>query len=493
MAHKIFTGKTSALLAGCATIAIAVSSCRPHVRSDGKSTDGTDPADAYSFTTLASRLFAKPEDRWIRIEGSPDGGVGLVAEIGEGACADPAGQAADHLRFRVHLASVFGTYPIAVTLHAAHEAKGALARAQVENSTLEFSENWRPNEAWLASTCEKHRSGTSPIAADRELALAVAGWMQRVAPDCEFREISENGWQCELPTIEPHLAAGEISRVKRIMIATWSRQPYLLARRIGVSLSLARALESDRRTRSDRELVQICKVVTNSLPLEIPATLASERWQSAACGSGSAESRQEAALAGLSKSLSEIEFLRQLFENTSKLGTLVVRVPHSNVPYRALLVSLMPEPDVAEAITREASAIWSPRGGAQTKGSAPRVCWHPIFAESPRLLTLASQLDLVGDSPGATCTGDLRGEVTVADAPSPEIYLAESITSDTEFVLNNGTGKMLRLPIGSYRYTLRALPESPAEWDDVEAAALASSSGTITWERKRPRPAIRSW
>jgi len=37
-------------------------------------------------------------------------------------------------------------------------------------------------------------------------------------------------------------------------------------------------------------------------------------------------------------------------------------------------------------------------------------------------------------------------------------YLATSITSETEFVITNGRGKMLRLPMGNYSYTLQALP-----------------------------------
>ncbi len=465
--------------AALVTLAVMMNiGCKAQVASQSK----TSPEEVSPITAMASRLFAKSEDQWIKVVGSPDGGEGLVAEVAANACDDPTDPQAPW-KFRVTMSSSFGTWPATVRLSTVNGRP--TATTNIENSLIEFSETWRPSEAWRQAACNAwDKNGTSAsLKADREVVLAVAGWLAKIAPDCEFREIEGHGWKCNLPSIEPRLAAEEIERVKKVMIAAWSRQPYLLARRVAVSLSLAEALEG-----SPRDLDRVCRLIVNSLPLELPATLASERWQASACGaSETLTARRDAASTGLAKSLAEIEFLRKLFENTSKLGTLTIRVPGNHVPHRALLVSLMPEQDVASNITREATGIWGPRGGGQT----PRSCWHPIYGESPRLLELATQLDLSGDSPAVTCREQLRSDVATADAPSPDVYLAESITSDTEFVVNNGEAKMLRLPMGSYRYTLKALPENPTDWNDSEASE--ASSGTITWDRKRPRQAIRTW
>jgi hypothetical protein len=94
-------------------------------------------------------------------------------------------------------------------------------------------------------------------------------------------------------------------------------------------------------------------------------------------------------------------------------------------------------------------------------------------------------------------------------------YLAESVTSDTEFLLINGEAKMLRLPTGSYSYTIHAAPDhvaefsmaetTPQETDDErdeenapvveEQSAIQgpSTTGKIQWETRRPRPIIRTW
>ena len=456
---------------------LACAGCKAQVASQSK----TSPEEVSPISAMAARLFAKSEDQWIKVVGSPDGGEGLVAEVAANACDDLTAEAP--WKFRVTMTSSFGTWPATIRLSTVNGRP--TATTNIENAVIEFAESWRPSITWRKSACDTwSKSGSSgSLQADREVVLAVAGWLAKIAPDCEFREIEGHGWKCNLPTIEPQLAAEEIERVKRVMIAAWSRQPYLLARRVTISLSLADALEGNA-----RDLDRVCRLIVNSLPLELPATLASERWQASACGGAEPwDVRRESAMTGLAKSLAEIEFLRKLFENTSKLGTLTVRVPNHHVPHRAMLVSLMPEQDVAANITREASGIWGPRGSGQT----PKSCWHPIYGESPRLLELATQLDLSGDSSSVHCREGLKADIVTANAPAPDVYLAESITSDTEFVVNNGEAKMLRLPMGSYRYSLKALPENPTDWNDSEATE--GSAGTITWDRKRPRQAIRTW
>jgi hypothetical protein len=96
-----------------------------------------------------------------------------------------------------------------------------------------------------------------------------------------------------------------------------------------------------------------------------------------------------------------------------------------------------------------------------------------------------------GDAAGVTCHD--HAEVATIDAPLiPERYFADSITSETEFVIANGRSKTLRLPAGAYTYTLQALPDNQEEWDDA-AQSMPRANGRIVWDMGRPRPVINSW
>jgi hypothetical protein len=120
---------------------------------------------------------------------------------------------------------------------------------------------------------------------------------------------------------------------------------------------------------------------------------------------------------------------------------------------------------------------------------SPKACWHPLFSIDQNSMQIARYLDLTGESKGISCLeqSDVK---TAADAISPSTYLADSITSETEFVITNGHSKMLRLPAGSYTYEIRghfeALGWEPGSED-------AKTKGQITWSNKRPSVTIKSW
>ena len=276
------------------------------------------------------------------------------------------------------------------------------------------------------------------------------------------------------------------------MIRRWSRQPYLLARRLAVGVTLAEALTSGD---AERRLNSFCNIVLTSLPIELPVTLASRRWQAAACGPGASRAKslpQRLAVArfGIAKTVAEVDFLRQLFERTSRLGFLTLRIPAALSPTREVLVSLTPESDVADNLTRETKRLWTADGEAEPSlGDMPRACWHPVYGEDANLLHLARQLDIAGEATRVVCEGTPD---PAANSLQPERYFAESITSETEFVLANGRSKTLRLPAGKYAYTLRSLPDDPEEWDDA-SQVKPHATGEIVWDAKRPRPVINAW
>jgi hypothetical protein len=203
--------------------------------------------------------------------------------------------------------------------------------------------------------------------------------------------------------------------------------------------------------------------------------MTSSRWQGTACHAKDANQAFRAAHLGLEKVVLELTFMSQLFEDTSIMGHLSLHRKDIQHAPEDVLVTLTPHPDVATSLTDSAKSLWS---------DDARLCWHPIYAESPRIMRLARQMALTAKYPDMTC--EQKQE------QNPDTYFAESITTETEFVVTNGHAKILRLPRGTYSYSVRPLPENPEMWEDA-AQNEPKLSGDIAWEQKRPRPVIVTW
>jgi hypothetical protein len=394
----------------------------------------------------------------------------------------------------VTLDATFGAFALVFTVSEATPGQEAV-RGSVEERRLTLT----PTKPWLAEftrrLCSEAAADTRRVLADDALVAELRHWLEQTAPDCleidapAAAGAAAPGWRCKLPRAEPASARAELASIQAAMVRRWNRQPYLLARRLAVGSSLAVALAT---TDDGHALDVFCNVVKHSLPVELPATLSSKRWQTAACGPGDLETRRAAAAMGLAKTVAEIDFLKQLFEKTSKLGHLAVRIPSADAPTRNLLVSLLPEPDVIDNLAKEAATLAEPENGAKDKTDTvraeARACWHPLYGEDDTLLALARHLALAGDAPQVACDLPASGVASTA----AQHWLAESIAGETEFVVTNGRSKTLRLPAGNYRYTLRALPDDPESWDDASQQGPAAA-GLITWDARRPRPVISSW
>lgn len=379
------------------------------------------------------------------------------------------------LHFKAKLLSDFGTAEADLTLVQAGDKEAV--RAQVDRFRMNFATTTPVKGELIKAACEakaKIQDRTTITLTQSQL-VQLREWMLMVSPDCRILEATAGGFACQLPVMSATKAKDELTDIQTTMIRRWSRQPYLLARRLAIGISLAQALEAPK---PEHALDTLCKIMKSSLPVELPAALSSKRWQNAACQKDN-PNRVRVAGVGLAKTVNETFFMKQLFEATSRLGFLSVRVPMENLPNKEVLVTLAPESDVADNLTKETARL--------SRGAS--ACWHPAFAESPELLKLARQLSLVGEAARVACADLPQSEQAKG---ATERYIAESITSETEFVITNGRAKTLRLPTGSYKYTLRNLPENPDEWDDA-SQVTAKSEGQIVWDAKRPRPVIASW
>ena len=511
------------LIAGASVILVAFVSCRIHQQEASEPDNVAVQGKKSSISTFASSFFAASEPEYIRILSGKDHGSGLVVELNPDSCdqlgktpSTTATTATPEIwKYRIHVTSLFGNESILIDISSDTSTN---AKAVISNQKVEFRNSRIVDREWMKKACAlAGKSDESrQIVAEPSIADAASEWISQVAPDCEQKEIDATGWRCDLPVVEPGLAAKEIEHLKSVMITSWSRQPYIMARRAAVSLTLSKALLKPT-AEIDKNLDQFCKVVAHSAVAELPLVMNSKIWRKAVCET-KASSRIEAATIGLTKAMNELELLRRLFESSSKLGVLTVRIPRADVPAGNLIVSLTPDADVAANLAKETSNIWLQRGATTTQ--PPRACWHPIFSDSPDMLNLAQQLDLAGDAPKSSC-----GTATINTADNQSTiakYLADSVTSDTEFLLINGQAKMLRLPTGSYSYTIHSAPDHVAEFNLANAQAeeidstgddegeesdeedsnseeqhatihAAKSSGKIIWESRRPRPLIRTW
>jgi len=383
----------------------------------------------------------------------------VVAEIIVPDCAAPAPP--EELQVTTSITTAFGTTPIQVDLRG--NGAGETARIQVEAARLDFADSAPVKTRLYQLACAALKQGGAPaFVADTPLIDQAREWIGQTAPDCQKISAAVHGWNCALPSVEPESARQELAGIRTTMIRRWSRQPYLLARRLALGASLADALSAKN---VGEKLDTFCRIVKASLPIELPATLKSKRWQEAVCAKN-VPNRIEAATFGLAKTVAEVDFMRELFERTSRLGFLTLRIPPSQTPSRDILVSLTPESDVSDNLIRETTLLAADSEGEESTTEPPHVCWHPVYAEAPKLFELARLVGLAGDAPAVACeeVKPVKGTKVAA-----ERYFAESITSETEFVVTNGRSKTLRLPVGRYNYTLRPLPANPDEWDDASS------------------------
>lgn|GEM_PF-1986115 len=303
-----------------------------------------------------------------------------------------------------------------------------------------------------------------------------------LAPDCSFRPIDDGRWYCHIDAVDGELADREIRELQSTIIRRWSRLPYILTRRLAIAHYLAQVYASG----GNAKIENFCRILSNSIPEEMPLVFSATRWQQSVCGQNLLDTqRREAATVGLSKALGEIELLRQLFEQSSNLGMLTLRLPKDMMtPTKEFWLSLTPKEDVTENLAKLSAKIYSESTSA-TKDPVTTGCWHPIFGSEPPKLVLAKQLDLVGTAPSSACT-----DVTVSKVEpnfNPHRYLAESITSETEFVLNNFSSILLRLPIGSYAISVRHhLPQA----EDWESDPPVLGSSQAEWSRLRPKVVV---
>jgi hypothetical protein len=315
--------------------------------------------------------------------------------------------------------------------------------------------------------------------------------LKALAPDCQIQfNPALSSWSCSLEGLDPKVAEQEIAQMRSTIIRRWSRLPYILTRRLSMAHLLAKIYQEPKAT---PKLTNFCQILETSLFEELPLAFTSRTWQESVCSSQDQNQRERAIQIGLNKALTEIEQLRQLYERSSRLGLLTLRLPKElEKPTRDFLISLIPETNVTEELAKVSANIWIENLKESASSPTPNSsmtsgCWHPLFSKNYPQLILAKQLDLVGSTSTSSCTDttDNSGAIFV----NPHVYLADSVTSETEFTLSNRHSILLRLPSGSYKVLVHQL--IPMEGDEEDSLHFVGRS-VIKWQNKRPRVVVNS-
>lgn len=408
------------------------------------------------------------------------------------------------------------------------EDSGLISLVTIEDAESKVVGVTMPQEIKQAA-CEAMRNYRGDFIVVSEDALTplrsvIKDVMSKLTPDCKTVEVSGQVAKCALDTLLPQPALVKTEDFQRAMIRKWSRQPYILARRTGVVSTLAKTATY---MSNDEGFAKFCKILQFSLPEELPIVMTSRRWQNALC-SGQGDLRRQAALYGLAKGTQELAMLRELYEGISRVGVLSVKIPSEVIPGRSpdasrqpLRVTISPDSEVSQRLVEEAKKYLGradrddqpkriARRNIRKKGqrlvdvrpapvapvSAPAradMCWHPVFAESWGLLRIADGMKLTGDGFNMDCGFVYEHE----DGEEKEVvslsrYLQQSLSSETEFVLDNGQSKLLRLPNGKYQYTVHVLPTNPLDSEEVDEENTPKSSGEIAWGTSRSL-SIKQW
>lgn len=476
----------------CASLLFSLG-CRPR-HSMIKPSDpenATGEKNSNPIRKMAAKIIAPPAEFLIIYAAEADQEPMIMVD--DDICDDDPMQSGPLLA-KVPLVSAFGVDEI--TLRASKPPSVDVV-ADVGGTRILLSDGVAGFRGSLHSVCQTHSTEKDKrLVGNADMKTQIESWLTSIAPECHFTEIKSEGWYCELPTGAVSLAADELKIIQKTMIERWNRQPYLFTRRLAIASNLANVLgAADPSAGLDR----LCKIISFSLPQELPMVFNSRRWQGELCNENT-PNRMAVAVFGLFKAQQELEFLKLLFERTSSLGTLIVSLPRppGNEDISNLWVSLRPAQEVTDRLAEESARIWNTEeGGDKNQASIkPNVCWHPVFSDSSDLMQLAQYVGIAGNTEKAICMA-FPANLTSDRPISPPRYLAESIASETEFVLTNGHSKVLRLPQGTYTYNIApavTLGDSAAG-NSMETMAHGepSTGGTIMWSKKSARTTISSW
>lgn len=392
----------------------------------------------------------------------------FVAKLDINACFSPKNYPQN---WSINFASPVGKHTI--QLSKTDETEKAVAR--IENLKFQITNKPIVSNELVTEACKDASQGSYTYFIKTEDQLKnFKSVLENTAPSCLFDLDISTGLYCQIPTKKPQLVLKELKKIQIEILRRWSRHPYLLARKLAVGATLASALVKDE---ENKKLDRFCQATTYYLPSELPLAIKAARWKQVACNSEeSPKNRMQIALVSLNEILNEIKALKKSMKKNSKLGALSIRIPSNSTPARDLWVSLKP--------------ISQSKALADSSENNNYICWHPLFSRTPQLAKISSKLTTISKDTNLSCTKHISLSPSSSNEEIRD-YVHNSISSETEFPITNGRGKILRLPMGEYRYTISKHPKSYELWNIPNKSI--KSQGLLSWTSRYPRPTIREW
>jgi hypothetical protein len=439
---------SSSILSAASAAVFFGSSCRERAETDESGIASIETS--YESIKLASTPIGKTP-------GVP------YASFNSEACSDPSAEELWNLSF----SSDLGGHTAKVRL--SKSSQGTASTLTIDTQVMTLTKSPESLAAAKAEICEAYAAGKQDAYDLRSVNSKVQTFLSAVAPSCRF-SWENHGLFCKLTQSNAGSLERELGDIQTHMLRRWTRQPYLITRRLAITKGLASLVSSGQ---FSNKRTDYCRIIESSLPEELPVSMRTSRWQKAVCY-GSVEAAKNVANLGIVEALAEIRALKEQVEQNSKQGLLTVKIPPPVAPSKDFWVTLSPVLDKPEADQANATQLQS-------------FCWHPLYQENDGFLYLGRVLHLIADSTecATPSLSSLKPERQIAN------YIIDSITSETEFPITNGRSKLLSLPYGNYEYSIQ--PYSPAlePWEAPDPAMV--KTGTITWDKTRSKAEIIAW
>ena len=342
-----------------------------------------------------------------------------------------------------------------------------------------FDISWDENN--LAKMCAKAEDDKVVYRDQESMESIVAAIFEKVAPACHIKFSMTNGWQCSLSPSKTSITKDQISSIRKEVIRG-SRQPYSLSRKIALTEQLWSALQSG--SKVDLSLNRYCKVLKFSDINEKPLSLGSRYTVDSICDSNNIN-RVDAANVVLRYAIEEINILKELYRNFSKIGLFQIKVPSQEAPSKDLWVSVVP----SDPIDTRIEALKEATAGIKKVSHSKTTCWNPVFSDSnDSIIEIAALLGFMSESNSEFCRS--LSTISTSELNETADYLFQALSSETEFVVSNGNAKLIRIPKGSYRYVIQRHSKLP---ESIKIAQTKNTQGDFLWSRKRPNVIIRKW
>ena len=345
---------------------------------------------------------------------------------------------------------------------------------KVDEDTFKVNHRFLFNAQDMQAICQKSAPPANRVAAiDAEASFTkIKGLLTEVAPHCDFTlqtypSNSQTGaLSCLLPEIGPVNALAKVAASEKQLIRYRSRHPYLLARRIAITRKLAETLSKFEEPAPKR----LCQIQQSSALAELPLPLKAIDWPTVWCQNNKSLAELKTILGiQVDDSLREIAYLLQGFKDT-KTGVLTLRLPKDQINRRDFWVKL--EPLTIEGLPPQSN----------------QACfWHPLYKN----IQYKTHLSLYTPSPQANVAECVGAKVPKNADQALATYYTTSVSSETEFPLSNGRGKILALPRGTYRYSLHPT-DNPFAKPEISGGNETLGQGQIEWKSRKPYPVIRS-